>query len=153
VTPSGSLLWAPALLYGVGVALDAVDGALARATGRVTPLGATLDVEVDSLGFLVAPLVGVLAGHLPVPYLAVAVAHYAYLGALRIREYRGLPTFDLPDRPARRYLAAVQMAFIAAALAPATPPLFGTVGAVLSGGPVLLGFVRDWLYVSGRLSE
>jgi CDP-diacylglycerol--glycerol-3-phosphate 3-phosphatidyltransferase len=153
VPPTGTLMWVPAALYGAGVSLDAVDGALARATGRVTPLGETLDVEVDSLGFVVAPLVGVLAGHLPAPYLAVSVAHYAFLGGRRLRELRGLPTFDLPDRPERRVLAAVQMAFIAAALAPATPPLFGTVGAVLSGGPVLLGFARDWLYVSGRLSE
>lgn len=150
VAPTGALAWAPAACYAAGTALDLVDGSLARATGRVTELGARLDMAFDSLGFVVAPVVGVLAGHLPSPYLAVSVAHYAFVAARRVRVRRGLPTFDLPDRPERRVLAAVQMAFIAAALAPLTPPVFGDVGAVLSGGPVLLGFARDWLYVSGR---
>ena len=50
-------------------------------------------------------------------------------------------------------LAGLQMAFVAVALTPVVSPALGRVGAGLFGGAVLAGFVRDWLYVSGRLVE
>ncbi|MEX2081611.1 MAG: CDP-alcohol phosphatidyltransferase family protein [Dehalococcoidia bacterium] len=40
------LLWA-GIVYGVFSALDLVDGAVARATGRATPFGAVLDAVLD----------------------------------------------------------------------------------------------------------
>jgi CDP-diacylglycerol--glycerol-3-phosphate 3-phosphatidyltransferase len=45
------------------------------------------------------------------------------------------------------------MAFCFVALLPVTGPTVGAVGALVVGGPFVLGFVRDWLYVTGRLTE
>lgn len=146
-------LWLPALGYGAAAALDAVDGAVARRTGRVTRLGARLDMSFDALGLFVAPLVGVVAGQLPWWYLSVGAARYVFVAGIRVRERRDLPVFDLPPRASRRVLAGLQMAFVAVALTPVVSPAAGTVGAALFGGALLGGFARDWCYVSGRLED
>ena len=148
---AGAWVWAPALLYGTGAALDAVDGAVARGPGRRTVLGEQLDMGVDTLGFLVAPLVGVAWGRLPVWYLALSAARYLFKLGLWRRRRHGRSVFDLPESRVRRPLAGLQMAFIAVALAPVLPP--GDV-AVLAGvvvTPSLAVFVRDYLVVAGHL--
>ncbi|SEO97735.1 CDP-diacylglycerol--glycerol-3-phosphate 3-phosphatidyltransferase [Halogranum amylolyticum] len=153
-TERGVLLaWLPALLYGLAAALDAVDGALARRLGRTTALGERLDVAFDAAGLLVAPVVAMAAGQLPWWYLTVGLARYAFVAAVRLREHRALPVADLPPRTSRRLLAGLQMAFVAAALTPVVSPALGRWGAALFGGALLLGFGRDWLYVSGRLVD
>jgi CDP-diacylglycerol--glycerol-3-phosphate 3-phosphatidyltransferase len=149
---ASEVAWLPALGYGLSALLDAVDGAVARARDRVTVLGETLDVEFDALGLLVVPLVGVVAGQLPAWYIAVGLARYLFVGGCRLREFRGLAVHDLPPRSSRRVLAGAQMLFVAVALTPVVSPGVAGVGALLVGVPLLLGFVRDWLYVSGRLS-
>lgn len=149
----GALAWAPALLYGAGAALDAVDGAVARSLGRRTVLGEKLDMGIDTLGFLVAPLVGVAWGRLPAWYLSLSAARYLFkLGRWR-RRRRGLPVFDLPDSRVRRPLAGVQMAFIAVALAPVLPPSVVAVVAATVLVPSLAVFARDYLVVAGHLSS
>jgi len=148
---AGPWAWAPALLYGSGAALDAVDGVLARRLGRPTVLGEKLDLGIDTLGFLVAPLAGVAWGRIPVWYLTLSAARYLFkLGCWR-RRRRGLPVSDLPASRVRRPLAGVQMAFIAVALAPVLPP---SVVAAIAGvvvAPSLAVFVRDYLVVAGHL--
>jgi len=57
VVPSETALaWVPALCYGTGVALDKLDGIVARTVGRQTELGRRLDMAFDTFGFVVAPL-------------------------------------------------------------------------------------------------
>ncbi|QZY00061.1 CDP-alcohol phosphatidyltransferase family protein [Halobaculum rubrum] len=150
---AGPWAWAPALLYGSGAALDAVDGALARRLGRQTVLGEKLDMGIDTLGFLVAPLAGVAWGRIPIWYLTLSVARYLFkLGRWR-RGRRDLPVYDLPSSRVRRPLAGVQMAFIAVALAPVLP---ASVVAVIAGVvvvPSLAVFVRDYLVVAGHLGD
>ncbi|KAB1196639.1 MULTISPECIES: CDP-alcohol phosphatidyltransferase family protein [Haloferax] len=145
------LAWGAAIGYGLAAALDAVDGFLARRLGRTTRLGQRLDTAVDAFGLLVAPLAGVVLGQLPWWYLSVGVARYVFVAGLWWRERTGRPTFDLPPRESRRVLAGLQMAVVPVALAPnvgdAWIPLVA--GAAASG--LLVGFGRDWLYVSGRL--
>ncbi|WP_348611980.1 CDP-alcohol phosphatidyltransferase family protein [Halobaculum rarum] len=148
---AGPWAWAPALLYGSGAALDAVDGAIARRLGRPTVLGEKLDMGIDTLGFLVAPLAGVEWGRIPLWYLTLSAARYLFkLGCWR-RRRRGFPVSDLPPSRVRRPLAGIQMAFIAVALAPVLPP---SVVAVIAGVvvvPSLAVFVRDYLVVAGHL--
>jgi len=74
VPPAPAVRWAPAVCYGAGVSLDVVDGRLARRLGWTTDLGAKLDLAFDTLGFLVAPLVGVAWGRLPIAYLSLSAA-------------------------------------------------------------------------------
>jgi len=151
VPANTALAWVPALCYGAGVVLDRVDGAVARTVGDETELGTRLDMAADTFGFVVAPLVAVLWGRLPVWYLAISAARYVYLAGIYYRRRRGKPTYDRPDSDLGKYLAGVQMVFITLALAPAVPTglVFAVAPAVLA--PSLAVFGRDFLYVSGRL--
>lgn len=147
-----TLVWVPALCYGAGVTLDGLDGAVARTIGEQTAVGRRLDVAFDTFGFVVAPLVAVLWGQLPVWYLSLSAARYVYLGGLYWRRRHDRPVFDRPDNNLGKHLAAVQMAFLTAALVPTVPtPLVWTFAPVVLA-PSLGVFVRDFLVASGRLS-
>jgi CDP-diacylglycerol--glycerol-3-phosphate 3-phosphatidyltransferase len=153
VAPSGMLAWGPAACYGAGVLLDKLDGTVARTVGEETELGADLDMAFDTFGFVAAPLVAVLWGLLPVWYLSLSAARYVFLAGLRWRRFRGRPVYDLPDSDLGRYLAAVQMAFLAVALAPPAPSDLVWAAAPVVLAPSLLVFARDFLVASGRLAD
>jgi len=153
VPPSSApaVRWAPALCYGTGVALDFLDGRLARRIDRTTPLGTKLDHAFDTLGFLVAPLVGVAWGRLPLAYLSLSAARYVYRAGTAWRRRRGRPVGDLPESRVRRPLAALQMAFITVALLPLLPAAVVHPAALVVVTPSLATFARDYLAVTGRL--
>jgi len=148
--PFAPLAWLPALCYGASAALDALDGIVARATERVTVLGTRLDMAFDTFGFLIAPLVGVLWGQLPVWYLSLSVARYLFKAGRGLRRYRGKPVYDLPESRLRRPLAGLQMVFITVALAPVVPFALARVAAAVVLVPSLAVFVRDYLAINGR---
>jgi CDP-diacylglycerol--glycerol-3-phosphate 3-phosphatidyltransferase len=149
LSPRPAIAWIPALLYGAGCALDAVDGFLARRADRRTVLGAKLDLAFDTTGFLVAPVVAVLWGQLPVWYLSLSAARYLFKAGRQWRRRRGKPVYDLPDSRLRRPLAGLQMAFITFALAPLFPlaAIRPMAAAVLV--PSLALFIRDYSVVAG----
>ncbi|WP_435072828.1 CDP-alcohol phosphatidyltransferase family protein [Halorubrum sp. HHNYT27] len=151
VPSSTTLVWVPALCYGVGVALDSLDGTVARTVGRETEIGRRLDMAFDTFGFVAAPLVAVLWGLLPAWYLALSAARYVFRGAVWLRRVRGLPVGDLPDSDLGRYLAGVQMVFVTVALVPPVPTDVVWTLAPLVLAPSLAVFTRDYLFVSGRL--
>jgi CDP-diacylglycerol--glycerol-3-phosphate 3-phosphatidyltransferase len=149
VDPTAELAWLVAVLYGGGCALDWIDGFAARRAGRTTVLGARLDMAFDTLGFLVAPVVGVLWGRLPVWYLSLSLARYLFKAGRGLRRYRGRPVYDLPPSRVRRPLAGVQMVFITVALAPVVPVETVRALAAVVLVPSLAVFARDYLVVSG----
>ncbi|QLG29489.1 CDP-alcohol phosphatidyltransferase family protein [Halorarum halophilum] len=151
VPPHEPLLWVPAASYGAGAALDWFDGVVARELGRTTELGTRLDLAFDTLGFVVAPLVAVVWGRLPVWYLSLSAARYVFKAGVAWRRRRGHPVFALPESRVRRPLAAFQMVFITVALAPVLPAGVLRVAAAVALLPSLLVFLRDYLVVSGRL--
>ncbi len=151
VPPETTLAWVPALCYGTGVALDSLDGTVARTVGRETEVGRRLDMAFDTFGFVAAPLVAVLWGLLPAWYLSISAARYVFRGAVWLRRARGLPVGDLPDSDLGKYLAGVQMGFVTVALVPPAPTeLVWTLAPVVLA-PSLAVFTRDYLAVSGRL--
>jgi len=145
--------WAPALAYGGGAALDWVDGRVASTVGRRSVLGERLDLAFDTMGFLVAPLVAVAWGALPVWYLSIAAARYLFKLGCWLRERRGLPVGDLPASVVRRPLAGLQMAVIAVALLPPTPGAVVWPVATAAMVPSLAVFARDYLAVTGGFGE
>ncbi len=154
VRPTGAVVvWLPALLYGGGAALDAVDGSLARRVGAQTRLGERLDLGYDTLGFLVAPAVAVAWGKLPAVYLSLSFARYLYRGGLAVERSRGRAIRPLPPSRLRRPLAAWQMLFLAVALAPVVSAAWTLAVAPAALAPSLLVFARDYLAVTGRLSS
>jgi len=146
-----TLSWVPALCYGGGVVLDRLDGAVARTIGRETELGRRLDMAFDTFGFLAAPVVAVLWGALPAYYLAVSVARYAFVAAVRLHRWRGGQTHSLPDSDLGKYLAGIQMVFVTLALAPPAPTGLVHAVAPVVLAPTLAVFGRDYLHATGRL--
>ena len=149
---TGALAWAPAILYAAAVLPDFLDGAVARATNRVTVLGGILDMEFDCLVMLAVSLLAVRLGKVPWWYVSLGLARYLFVAGIWWRERRGLPMYDLTPSNTRRLAAGFQMAFFCVALW----PIFGAPATAVAGAlfvaPILLGFVRDWLIVSGTVS-
>lgn len=71
--------WSAAAVFVLGSLLDILDGALARAGGKITPFGAFLDSTTDrvSEGFMLTALAYVLAAHHRPIFVAVAMAAVA----------------------------------------------------------------------------
>jgi phosphatidylglycerophosphate synthase len=141
--------WRPvpvAVLTGITIAalaLDWVDGQVARRTGTVTPLGGRFDMEVDSFLLLV---LGVYVARWYGPWvLAVGAMRYLFVVAMwPLRWMRA----DLPPRYWRKVVAAVQGIVLVAAASGVLPRPVALAG--LIGALVLLieSFGRDvrWLW-------
>jgi CDP-diacylglycerol--glycerol-3-phosphate 3-phosphatidyltransferase len=147
---TGAVAWAPGVCYGVGAALDQVDGRLARYTGTVSRFGERLDMAIDTLGFVVAPVVAVAWGRLPVWYLSLAAARYLFKAGRGYRRWRCLPVYELSPHSLRRTLSGLQMAFLTLALLPLVSPETLAVVAVAVLTPSLAMFGRDCLVMAGH---
>ncbi|MBX7267111.1 CDP-alcohol phosphatidyltransferase family protein [Micromonospora sp. Llam7] len=127
----------------VALALDAVDGKVARRTRTVSALGARFDMEVDS--FLVLVLSLYVAPALGIWVLAIGVMRYAFLAAGWV-----LPWMDaqLPPRYWRKVVAAVQGIMLAVAASQVLPVPLTTLVLVAALGLLVESFGRDvtWLW-------
>jgi CDP-diacylglycerol---glycerol-3-phosphate 3-phosphatidyltransferase len=147
--PEGLLAWLPGSLYSAALILDGFDGYLARLRHETSAFGAFLDRDLDALGTLIGVLLAVQYGRLPDWFILAGMAYYLFaLGQWR-RKKRGLPLHPLRASGYRRHVAVVQSVFIALALLPMTIFPESGIVATLVMIPVLAGFLRDWLTVSG----
>ncbi len=136
--------WILFLLLVPTVALDAVDGAVARRTGTVTARGARWDMEVDAAVLLIACLpVSVFA-----PWaLVIGLARYLFgLGGLVRPWWRA----KLPFRQSRRVIAALQGVALIVALAPFVPIWLAQVVTGVAVALLVFSFARDILFQERR---
>lgn len=146
-----ALAWLVAALYSLAAILDRLDGFVARRSRRSSLLGGELDTVFDALGLVVAPLLALALERIHVSYLLVSVAYYLFVLGIKARERRQLPVYPLAPSQLRRTLAGFQMGYVAVIL---WPPFDAEVSRLAGWGfmlPLLLGFVLDWLVVSGRI--
>src|SRR5258707_111433 len=130
----------------VALALDAVDGQVARRTGTATTLGGRLDGEVDA--FLILLLSIAVSRDYGSWVLVIGAARYALLLAGWLIPWLAAP---LPPRYWRKVVAAVQGIVLTVA-ASGLPDRLG--GMIAVGAALLLlaeSFGRDviWLYRTG----
>jgi CDP-diacylglycerol---glycerol-3-phosphate 3-phosphatidyltransferase len=149
--PMDGLAWAPALFYTLERLLDYFDGYVARITGHETKLGVILDMEYDSVGFLLAVILAIQYGQLPVWYLVLGLARQLFLLGLWLRGRWGLPLHDYPASEQARLTAGLQTGFLTFVLWPILSPQITVTAAYLFAIPLLYSFGRDWLVVSGVL--
>ncbi|OZB84367.1 CDP-alcohol phosphatidyltransferase family protein [Microbacterium sp. 13-71-7] len=134
----------PALLVAivaVALALDGVDGYVARRTGSVSELGARFDMEVDAFLLLVLSVYDVrfVGGWV----LALGLMRYAFVAAAWVLPFLGRP---LPFRYWRKVVAAacgIVLAVIAAQVLPPIAAVIAAAGALLL---LLESFGRDVLW-------
>ncbi|UCF97353.1 MAG: CDP-alcohol phosphatidyltransferase family protein [Spirochaetaceae bacterium] len=149
--PSGIVGWLPALLYTTLATLDFFDGYWARRTNTQTTMGELLDQEYDALGILIAVILVIQWDQLPVAFLYVGLAKYVFAWGISWRKSRGQAVYPLPSSYMRRRLAGFQMGILAVFLWPIARPPGTLLAELIIGVPLLLGFIRDWLLVSGAL--
>jgi phosphatidylglycerophosphate synthase len=129
----------------VALALDGVDGWLARRTGCDSPFGARFDMESDAALLMVLSVLAWRSGQVGAWVLAIGGMRYVFVAAgWRWSWLQG----ELPPSMARKVVCVIQGIALLAALAPFTS---GGVAVVVSAGAVAaLGgsFGRDalWLY-------
>lgn len=98
-------LWLLGSVVTLALALDGVDGYLARQTGTVSRFGARFDMEVDALLILFLSLAAFLLGKVGVWVLLIGLMRYAYGAAQSIiPRLRG----ELPPSMRRKLICVVQ---------------------------------------------
>lgn len=129
----------------LALALDWVDGQVARRTGTVTAFGARFDMEVDAFLILVLS-VGAARSNGPW-VLAIGLARYALLAAERLWPWLDHP---VPPRYWRKVVAAVQGVVLTVTLTGLVPP--GVATAALGAALLLLAesFGRDVVWLAAR---
>jgi phosphatidylglycerophosphate synthase len=127
----------------VALALDAVDGWVARRTRTTTSLGAHFDAEVDS--FLIAVLSVYVARSAGPWVLAIGAARYAFLAAGWPLSWMREP---LPPRYWRKVVAATQGIVLTIAAADVLPPALTQAALVAALALLAESFGRDvwWLW-------
>jgi phosphatidylglycerophosphate synthase len=137
-------------LSAVALALDAVDGQVARRTGTVTPLGARIDGETDA--FLILVLSIAVSRDYGGWVLAIGAARYAFLLAGWLIPWLRAP---LPPRFWRKVVAAVQGVVLTVAASGVTSRLAGMIAVAVALLLLAESFGRDvvWLYRAGAGSR
>lgn len=112
----GGPAWPLVVLASVALALDLVDGLVARGTRTASSFGARFDMEADALLILVLSVR--VAAELGWWVLAIGAMRYAFGAAARVAPWLGGP---LPPSWARKAVAAVQGVALVVAAAPVLP--------------------------------
>jgi len=133
-------------LSAIALALDAVDGQVARRTGTATPLGARIDGEVDA--FLILLLSIAVSKDYGGWVLVIGAARYALLLAGWLIPWLAAP---LPPRYWRKVVAAVQGIVLTVAASRLPDRLTGMIAVAAALLLLTESFGRDviWLYRTG----
>jgi phosphatidylglycerophosphate synthase len=130
--------WLLLVLLVPALALDAVDGPVARRTGTATPAGARFDMEMDAALLMILSVAAIAS--LGWWVLAIGGMRYAYVAAAQFRPQLARP---LAFSQFRRQVAAVQGITLAAALSPVFSLPVARVAVALALVLLVISFGRD----------
>lgn len=134
----------------VALALDAVDGWVARRNMTASPLGARFDGEVDA--FLILVLSVYVARSTGAWVLAIGAARYVFLAAGWVLPWMREP---LPPRHWRKVAAATQGIVLTIAAADVLPPALMQAALVIALALLAESFGRDvwWLWSNRHVAQ
>lgn len=136
--------WTLAGFAAVLLALDGVDGWLARRSGLQSPFGARFDVESDVVFALTMGALAVELGHVGPWFLLIGLLRPLFLGAGRL--WPALRA-TLPEAPRRKRIAGLQMGAQVALLTPIAAHPAGAIIAALVLLVTLVSFCIDILWL------
>ncbi|WP_323373958.1 CDP-alcohol phosphatidyltransferase family protein [Plantactinospora alkalitolerans] len=127
----------------VALALDAVDGQVARRTGSTSALGARFDMEVDA--FLILVLSAFVATSLGAWVLAIGALRYVFVVAALVLPWLRAA---LPPRFSRKTVAALQGIMLVVAVSGILPRPLAIAWVALALAMLVWSFARDvsWLW-------
>lgn len=126
----GTGAWTPALGAAVLLALDGLDGRIARHTRLASAFGARFDMEVDALLILTLCLLAVTSGLVGGWLILLGLMRYGFVALGRLAPRFARP---LPPSMRRRAVCGGAILLLALLLAPPLAPLAPTLGAVALG--------------------
>lgn len=129
----------------VALALDAVDGRVARRTGTASRLGARFDMEVDA--FLILVLSVSVAAGLGPWVLAIGAMRYAYVVAGWLLPWLRRP---VPPRHWRKAVAAIQGITLTVATSGLLPTVVSAIAVALALGLLVESFGHDVVHLYRR---
>jgi phosphatidylglycerophosphate synthase len=134
-------------LVGAALALDGVDGQVARRTGSASRLGARFDMEVDA--FLILVLSVFIAGTFGWWTIAMGAFRYVFVAASWAYPWLTAP---LPPRFSRKVVAAAQGVVLVVATASLLPEAVAFLAVAAALASLTWSFGRDvrWLWVAER---
>jgi phosphatidylglycerophosphate synthase len=130
-------------LIGVALALDGVDGQVARRTGSSSALGARFDMEIDA--FLILVLSVFLAGAFGWWTVAIGAFRYAFVAASWAWPWL---TAALPPKFSRKVVAAAQGVVLVVATAGLLPYAVALVVVIGALAALTWSFGRDILWLA-----
>ncbi|MBU2091414.1 MAG: CDP-alcohol phosphatidyltransferase family protein [Alphaproteobacteria bacterium] len=149
VTAAG---WAVPLAALAILALDGLDGYIARHSGIASRYGARFDMEVDAFLTLVLALLVAQGGSVGPWIVLCGLMRYLFVGWLLV-----MPRFDrpLPPRFRRKAVFVAQAIGLLGALAPGMPPQLVILLAGSAVGLVAASFAADafWLYRQAKKDQ
>ncbi|GAB2575466.1 CDP-alcohol phosphatidyltransferase family protein [Paractinoplanes abujensis] len=135
-------------IAGVALALDGVDGQVARRTGNTTALGARFDMEIDA--FLILVLSVYAGDRFGWWWVAIGAFRYAFVAAAFFAPWLNAA---LPPRFSRKVVAALQGIVLALVTADLLPTVLTLAALTVALGSLTWSFGRDslWLYRASRI--
>lgn len=129
----------------LALALDGLDGPLARRSGLAGPWGARFDMEVDSVFALLLAAVAWRSGAAGGWVLLLGGLRYLFVAASLLWPWLDAPW---PQRFRRKLICVVQIAVLAALLAPMAVPPWSEVAALLALALLAWSFACDVLWLA-----
>ncbi|WP_437352752.1 CDP-alcohol phosphatidyltransferase family protein [Neorhizobium petrolearium] len=137
-------LWLIGAIVAVALALDGIDGYLARRTGTASRFGARFDMEVDALLILFLSLAAFLLAKAGVWVLLIGLMRYAYVALQFI-----FPPLrrELPPSTRRKAICVIQGVALCLVLFPAVMPPVSTALAAGALASLAYSFAVDVVFL------
>lgn len=139
--------WPVACIAAVALALDGIDGHLARSHGRVSKFGARFDMEVDSALALVMAANAAAAGGSWLVVLFLGLARYLFVAASAALPWLSAP---LPPSFRRKAVCVVQLSALIVLQLPPLPQAAAMAIAVGASAALAWSFAVDILWLARR---
>jgi phosphatidylglycerophosphate synthase len=140
----GAGAWTFVALAGVALALDGVDGWLARRHGLVSSFGARFDMETDAALALVLALHALAVGAAGPVVLVLGVMRYAFVAAAAVLPWLNAP---LPERFSRKAVCVVQIAALIVIQVPGMPAAFTSGLVAVAAAALVWSFAVDIVHL------
>lgn len=142
-----ALGWLVAVVAGAALALDGLDGPLARRSGLVSRFGARFDVETDAALALALATLAAAGGSVGPWVVALGLPRYAFLLAGLAAPWLRA---ELPERRWRKAVCVLQLATLIALQPPLLAPPLATLAALVAVSAVAISFATDLLWLRRR---
>lgn len=140
-------LWTLVGVVLISLALDGVDGYLARSYGHESPLGARFDMEIDALLILVLSVAAALLEKAGLWVLLIGLMRYGFVAAgIMLPRLNGelFPSFR------RKLVCVIQISALCLILIPFVTPPYSTAAAAVALVALVYSFSVDVIYLLRR---